>query len=110
MPDIHSIRLRHPWRCEPVSDGVRWLRAFNWPAGLTSRETARVVVEGLPAGAVVRLSGKPLVGEGDGVYDVTRLLAPFNELAIEVDGRWLSDDTECPFGVRLEIVEGQPAR
>ena len=106
MPDIHTIRLRHPWQCEPCAAGVRWSRSFNWPAGLTPREIARLVIEELPKDAVVRLSGKPLVADADGRFDITRLLAEFNRLTIEVGDSFSTGGTECPLDVRLEIVEG----
>jgi len=106
MLDIHTIRLRHPWQHEPCELGTRWLRSFNWPAGLVAREIARLVIDGLPEGAVVQLSGKPLVAEMEGWFDITRLLAEFNTLTIEVGNSTPSGRTECPFDVRLEIVEG----
>lgn len=106
MPDIHTIRLKHPWQCEPCAAGARWLRSFNWPAGLTPREAVRLVIDGLPEGAAVWLSGKPLAGDADGRFDVTRLIADFNELAIEVGDSPPAGETECPWDVWLEIVEG----
>ncbi len=106
MLDIHTIRLRHPWQCEPCDQGTLWLRPFNWPAGLTPREIARLVIDGLPEGAVVRLSGKPILAEAERWFDITRLLVEFNTLTIETNDAYSSSEAECPFDVRLEIVEG----
>ena len=107
MPsDIHTIRLRHPWQCEPSEVGTRWLRSFNWPAGLTPRELARLVVEGLPASAAVELNGMRLAATADEQFDITALLGPTNRLAIEVSDPAAANNGDCPFDVRLEIVEG----
>ncbi len=105
MSDIHTIRLRHPWKCEPYADGTRWIRSFNWPAGLTPREIARLVIEQLPDSAVVQLNGQPLAATVEGQFDVTALLAQHNRLTLD-----LSDPpaagTDCPLDVCLQIVEG----
>jgi hypothetical protein len=99
MPDIHSIRLREPWQCEPREDGVSWVRTFNWPAGLTPREKVWVVIEPLPAGARVSLNGQELAGD----LEVTRLIEMHNRLEIELPGAAAG---ELPFSVRLDIDEG----
>ncbi|NOY30134.1 MAG: hypothetical protein GXP28_08130 [Planctomycetes bacterium] len=106
MLDIHTIRLRHPWQHEPCERGTRWLRSFNWPAGLVAREIARLVIDPLPDSAVVRLNGQTLVAEAEGLFDITSLLAEHNRLALELSGSASAGDTVCPFDVRLEIVEG----
>ena len=102
---MHSIRLRHPWQCESTQDGVCWSRSFNWPAGIGPRESAWLVIEGLPALATVALSGKPLTGDESGRFEVTELLALHNRLTIEIPDGTLTDETECPYNVRLEICE-----
>jgi hypothetical protein len=99
MPDIHSIRLREPWSCEPRGEGVCWIRTFNWPAGLTPRERVWVIVEPLPPNAQVTLNGQQLSGD----LEVTKLIEPFNRLEIEVPG--LKAES-VPFAVRLDIDEG----
>ena len=99
MPDIHSIRLREPWQCEPRDGGVCWVRTFNWPAGLTPREKVWVIIEPLPEGARVSLNGQELAGD----LEVTQLIALHNRLEIEVPG---SRAGELPFAVRLDIDEG----
>ncbi len=106
MPDIHTIRLRHPWQCEPCAAGARWVRPFNWPAGLTPREIVWLVIDPVPMAATVLLSGKPLVAEVNGRFEITRLLIEFNTLAIEIPEDFSPEKTACPFDVRLEIVEG----
>ncbi len=99
MPDIHSIRLREPWLCEPSESGVCWVRSFNWPAGLTPREKVWIVVEPLPDDARVTLNGQPL---GDDL-EITRLIGLTNRLEIELpQGR----AGELPFTVRVDIDEG----
>ena len=103
---MHTIRLRHPWQCEPRGKGCCWVRSFNWPAGLLPREVAWLVIEALPDGAAVRLSGKPLVAGASGRFDISESIAPFNQITIEVPDVAASDETECPWEVRLEIVEG----
>ncbi len=99
MPDIHSIRLREPWQCEPREGGVCWSRTFNWPAGLTPREKVWVVIEPLPADARVTLNGQQLTGD----LEVTSLIAMHNRLEIEVPAVGAA---ELPFAVRLDIDEG----
>ena len=106
MPDVHTIRLRHPWQCQPREVGVCWTRSFHWPAGLTPREIARLVIEGLPASATVELNGERLQQSETDQFDVTRLLAAHNRLAIAIPEGSPTNETECPFDVRLEIVEG----
>ena len=106
MPDVHTIRLRRPWKCEPGDNGVRWIRSFNWPAGLTPREVARLVLADLPADGIVEVNGQPLPREDSGEYEITRLLDSRNRVAIEIPGGAPTDATDCPFDVRLEIVEG----
>jgi len=85
---------------------ARWLRSFNWPAGLVAREIARLTIDRLPASAVVRLNGQTLVAEAEGQFDITPLLAEHNRLTLELSGSASTGDTVCPFDVRLEIVEG----
>lgn len=102
---MHTIRLRHPWECQACDAGVRWLRPFNWPTGLTDGETARLVVEGLPNTAKIVLNEQVLVLVGEGVFDISTALVRHNRLAIEISGAEPTDQTECPYDVRLEIVE-----
>ena len=105
MPDIHTIRLKHPWQCEPRENGCCWIRPFNWPAGLLPREVAWLVVEPCPEEAVVLLSGKPLVAGAPGRFDISAVLREFNQITIQLPETPPSDQTECPLEVRLEIVE-----
>jgi hypothetical protein len=97
--DLHSIRLREPWQCEPREGGACWVRTFNWPAGLTRREKVWIVIEPLPKGARVSLNGQVLTAD----LEVTSLIAPYNRLEIEVPGAGAG---ELPFAVRLDIDEG----
>lgn len=102
---MHFIHLRHPWKCHPQGNGLRWSRAFHWPAGERPKEKARLVVAELPASAVVSLNERPLAADGAGRFDVTSLLGPDNRLTIEVAGGAPAGQTEFPFEVRLEIFE-----
>ena len=104
---MHTIRLRHPWQCEPRGEGCCWVRSFNWPAGLLPQEVAWLVIEALPAGAVVALSGKQLVAMSTGRFDISESIASYNQITIEVPDVSPSEETECPWDVRLEIVEGR---
>ena len=108
MPDIHTIRLRHPWQCEPCELGTRWLRAFNWPAGLVAGEIARLVIDQLPTSAVVQLNDQTLSAEAVGQFDITPLIAEHNRISLELSGNASPDETNCPLEVRLEIVEAGP--
>jgi hypothetical protein len=97
--DIHSIRLREPWQCEPRDPGVCWIRSFNWPAGPPQRAKVRIVIEPLPADTFVSLNGQELAGD----LEVTHLIALHNRLEIQIpEGR----AGELPFSVRLDIDEG----
>ena len=99
MPDIHSIRLREPWQCEPCAEGVVWSRSFNWPAGLTPREKVWIVVEPLPADARVSINGQPLSNE----LEITKVIGLTNRVEIELPQGRAGD---LPFAVRIDIDEG----
>jgi hypothetical protein len=99
MPEIHSIRLREPWQCEPCDYGICWSRSFNWPAGLTPREKVWIAIDNLPAEARVALNGQPLAGN----LEVTKLIGLTNRLEIELPG---NEGQRFPFQVRLDIDEG----
>jgi hypothetical protein len=103
---MHTIRLRHPWQCEPSATGVCWSRFFNWPAGIQPREKARLVIEGMPDSATVALRGKPLTAGRPGEFDVTESLSLHNRLTICLADGTPTGGTECPFDVRLDIFEG----
>ena len=102
MPDIHTIRLRHPWTCERAGEKAVWKRNFNWPAGLTAREVVWLVIEGLPSTSIVEVNGERLSADAPGRFAITRLIAESNCIAIATD----TSVDACPFEVRLEIDEG----
>ena len=107
MPDIHTIRLRHPWTCELAGPLAVWSRSFNWPAGLTPREVVWLVIEPLPADASVEVNGQSLAaGEAPGRFDITGLTAKSNRLSITLSDTTGAQETSCPLEVRLEIDEG----
>ncbi len=100
---MHSIQLRDPWQSESTESGIRWLRSFHRPTGLTERETVWLVVS-LPS-VVVSLNGKLLSASGDDTtvrFCVTSLLADRNRVAIIVAGEKATAD-ERAFEVWLEI-------
>ena len=101
----HTIRLRHPWQCQPCDGGSRWLRRFNWPADLTAGETALLVIQDLPATAQVELNDQPIADNSAGRFDITAKLARSNQLAIKIAAVEPTDQTECPYPVSLQIVE-----
>ncbi len=103
---MHTIRLRHPWQCEPDGNATVWSRKFNWPADSTPGETVRLVVEPVTAAATLTLNGTPLTIGTDGRFDITSLLAKHNLLVITSSAAASGDTEQCPFDVRLEIVDG----
>lgn len=104
MPDIHTIRLRHPWTCEPAGDRSVWKRSFNWPAGLTPREVVWLVIEGLPATADIQVNGEQLAtGDVPGRFDISKLISESNRILITLVD---AVGELCPFEARLEIDEG----
>jgi len=102
MPDIHTIRLRHPWKQQVRDESVVWSRAFNWPAGLTPRERVALVIEGLPPEAHVSLNGQELPDD----FDVTALIELNNRITIEIPGGKSDSEARFPYSVHLEIDEG----
>jgi hypothetical protein len=107
MPDIHTIRLRHPWACELEGALAIWSRPFNWPAGLVAREVVWLVIDTLPAEARVEFNGQSLTAdEASGRFDVTPLIAEHNRLSITVTDPTGAKENRCPLDVRLEIDEG----
>jgi len=102
---MHTIRLRHPWQCQPDGEGSLWSRKFNWPAELTPDEVAWLVVEGMVASAIVTLNDQPLVAESTGRYKVTTLLVGHNRLTLTHDEPPPENLRDCPFDVRLEIEQ-----
>ena len=101
---MHTIRLRHPWQCEPDGDVVVWSRKFNWPSELMPGERVHLVVEPVAVGTVLRLNGTVLAGENAGRIDITSQIATHNLLAITSAGAPPDDSQKCPFEVRLEIA------
>ncbi len=106
MPDIHTIRLRHPWTCEVVDGRAVWSRGFNWPAGLVAREVVWLVIEPPPTEATIRVNDQPLVASDlPGRFDITSLIVEFNRVTITLADSTGNVDSCCPWDVRLEIKE-----
>jgi hypothetical protein len=75
---VHRIRLRGSWAVTPLPDGrFRHVRRFGRPRTLDPDETLWVAC----GAAAVSVNGVAMAGEG--AFDVTGLLQPRNELAIE---------------------------
>jgi len=100
---MHSIRLRHPWQCQPHDLGSRWSRKFNWPAELAADEVVWLVVEAAGEVATPLLNEQPLEATEPGRYRVTSLLAGHNLLALTHAEPPPENLRDCPFDVRLEI-------
>lgn len=117
----HTIRLRHPWQIEPLSDSprhVRCTRHFHKPTGLGGGRVwlvvdapagaNKVILNGVLVGQASRFS-KPDLSNSDGQagrlsydfrYDITTLLAPRNQIEIELPA---DAANSLPNHVRLEI-------
>ena len=81
MTVVHQIRLRGFWDVTPLPDGrERHVRRFGRPRMLDPDETLWVVCDA----AAVSVNGHA-VEPRDGAFNVTELLQPRNELAIETD-------------------------
>lgn len=103
----HVIRLREPWQHSPVPGGTRHTRSFNCPTNLAPEQRVWLVIEGAGVSSVTvngssvgqasRLSG--FRGQAGRLsYEVTSLLAPRNEIVLELTGE------QAQLGeVRLEI-------
>jgi len=102
---MHSIRLRHPWQCQPVGEGSLWSRKFNWPAELEDGETVWLVVAGEAPQAAPLLNSQPLDAASAGRYPVTSLLVGHNLLALSHVKPPPANIRDCPFDVRLEIED-----
>lgn len=127
---MHTIRLRDPWESELSAGRAIYRRHFNRPTGLTAADVVRLVVDELPAEAVVSFNGETLGkglgvrGEGLGVrgqgaegrgqkaevgrdsWDITDALQLRNAIIIAVPAEEMP--TQRPFGeVRLEILTSE---
>ena len=109
---MHTIRLRGPWEVAPLADSpgtTRCIRRFHKPTGLDAGERVWLVIEELPGQARVSLNAAPIAEvdrNSTRRLDITPLLRPHNELAIDVACPADSDLASCLNSVRLEIVEG----
>jgi hypothetical protein len=89
----HRIRLRGPWRCEPRPDvpgRVRFRRGFGYPGRIDDYERVWLTFAGFVGSAEVWL-GPHRLGRNERAgepfeFDVTRLLAPRNEVVIDMEG------------------------
>jgi len=86
----HPIRLRQPWDEVPAKrEGWKsFRRAFNRPTGLETHETVCVEIDRAVYCGEVSLNGVSLGNLETGdlfAAEITALLAPANELLVEVD-------------------------
>jgi hypothetical protein len=84
---MHTIRLGPPWVLTPSGTGARHSRKFGAPRALSAGESLWIVCANVPGAFAVSLNGTPLdsaPAAGPFAYDVTTLLRPRNEIAIEV--------------------------
>ena len=103
---MHTICLRHPWQCQLDGNSTVWTRKFNWPAELEAGEIVQLVVEQLTAETTLTLNDVLLAEDVSGRFDITSLIAKSNRLAITTSSSPSDDSGQCPFEVRLEIVDG----
>jgi hypothetical protein len=105
--NVHRIRLKAPWQCEPVAAGIRWTRGFHRPTNLALTERVWLVVASSRGNGSIELNGRPVgnvTASVENRLEITPLLAPRNELAILLVG--LSPDgsgPDLPAEVWLEI-------
>ena len=117
----HVIRLRDPWRCEPLAGQVRYLRRFGRPTGLMPGDQVHLTIEKVEGEAEVVLNGEVLghIEQRSARFDVTSILRQSNEVIISFHLRALADGAEVanagqqnmpgdPLGlVSLEITSAQ---
>ncbi len=102
--EIHTIRLRAPWKWEREHDRCIWHRVFGRPTNVSEGETVRLAMRAKSSGAVAVLNGNEL-GDVPAVYDVTDALEVRNRLSLRMEESGEIEDLgrEPPFDVWLEI-------
>ncbi len=110
----HRVRLRRPWRFEPLPRGLCWRRSFHRPTGLGAAARVWIVVDGTSAVGSVTLNDHPLgrlAGQGlPSRFEVTGLLKARNELVLAIDVAPRRDDiggSSPPGEVWIEISSGE---
>ena len=112
MNEPHRIRLRGAWEVTtlksphpPRDDSCsRHTRRFGKPTNLDPREQVWLVIEPCQGDLTIELNGKAIGSAANGAafeFDITTLLAPRNELRIDVSGT--GDQSRLTGEVRLEI-------
>jgi hypothetical protein len=126
----HRIRLRGPWTAEPLfaytldgrrttehlptpfrmtmpgrvpnfRGGVRFVRPFGYPGRIDQNERVWLTFDAIAGHATVTLNGHALgTTTGQAEFEVTPLLAPRNQLVVEVDD---PESPGLPGEVALEI-------
>ena len=86
----HVIQLQDPWTRTLSKSGILHKRRFHAPSGIEGGERVWITIDNQTGEAQVRCNGH-LCGNfsGTGEFDITALLAPYNELEIciaDVDG------------------------
>lgn len=97
----HRIRLGPPW--EVAADGTRYLRRFGRPRTLDAAEQVWLVCGSLPEGAEISVNGMAVgtAAGGEFAVEITSLLRPRNELAINLPAAETLGD------IALEIRDAQ---
>ncbi|MDP7267806.1 MAG: hypothetical protein QF408_06485 [Pirellulales bacterium] len=110
----HVIQLRGPWTRTPIKTGILHKRCFHAPSGIEDGERVWITIDNKSGDnqtgdnqtgkAQVRCNGH-LCGNfsGTGEFDITALLAPYNELEICVNGPDGPDRDQTRGTVCLEI-------
>ncbi|MGO8745346.1 MAG: hypothetical protein ACLQNE_05100 [Thermoguttaceae bacterium] len=114
--NVHRIRLRGPWSCDPAPEGICWRRRFGRPTGLQPQQSVWIVVEGIVQEGSVALNGRILGrlgvpgNEPLARFEVSGSLLPRNELWIRLEngsanGPGQGGDLGPAGEIRLEIQE-----
>ena len=114
-PVANRVELPCDWQATLGVDfrgKVRYRRRFNRPTGLDPHERVWLVVEGVDAFGAAALNGSKL-GEVRGYalpasFDVTGLLSPSNELAIDVELPAETSGAAAPMRPGRETLAGGP--
>ena len=100
----HVIQLRDPWIRTSTKSGVRHNRRFHAPSGIEGGERVWITIDNQTGEAQLRCNGQVCGNfSGTGEFDITSLLAPYNELEICIAGLDGPDRDHARGTVCLEI-------
>lgn len=100
----HVIQLRDPWVRALSKSSILYKRRFHAPSGIEGGERVWVTIDNQIGEAQVRCNGQVCGNfSGTGEFDITALLAPYNELEISINGLDGPDRGHARGTVCLEI-------